>query len=355
MKSAVSTRGMRGPGDLAPGAYGQSGYVIGFGNHEPESIEQQRTRLQQHAGKYDAPHPDDDDLGEHDWMLTYTDMVTLLMAFFVILTAIAMANTSKSESQSATAQQYVDGTVPTVRENIYGTGPTSPFDGRGFTIAEYGEAANQDPVASRYDDPDVATPSTTDAAPSGEAHSGSTLSGNPVPMQSTPTPQLQPPVIPEPPQPQMSTQLAQQLQSMVNQNSLGSQVEVISAGDSVTLRISDKILFASGRANLEVTGQDLVKKLSTILAESGGMISIEGHTDNIPISTSQYPSNWELSAARAAMVLRQLVSLGLPANKLRAIAYADTKPVNPNTSSDNRASNRRVELVISSAPGLPPL
>jgi len=133
---------------------------------------------------------------------------------------------------------------------------------------------------------------------------------------------------------------------MVDANALGGQVEVLSAGDSVTLRISDKILFSSGRANLEISGQELVRKLTPILAQSGGMISIEGHTDNIPISTVQYPSNWELSSARASMVLRQLASLGLPADKMRAIAYADTKPVGPNSTAEGRASNRRVELVI---------
>lgn len=343
---------MREAGDLAPGAYGQGGYVVGFGNHEPESLDQQRARLQQRSGKSELPHPDDDDLGENDWTVTYTDMVTLLMAFFVILTAIAMKNTSNNEGveqvQQVQQQMQTEGTVPDPRENIYGTGPTSPFDGRGFTIAEYGEAANRDPVNSRYDDPEVETPSSTDPAPSGEAHSGSQMTGNPVPLQSTPEPQLPKPVIPEPPQPQMSTQLANQLQDMVDANALGGQVEVLSAGDSVTLRISDKILFASGRANLEMSGQDLVRKLTPILSNAGGMISIEGHTDNIPIATAQYPSNWELSAARASMVLRQLVGLGLPAGKMRAIAYADTKPVNPNASADGRASNRRVELVISS-------
>lgn len=355
MKSAAWTRAMRGPNDMAPGnysqggAFGQSGYVAGFGNFEPQSMEEQRTRLQQRAGKYDPPH-EDDDLGENDWTVTYTDMVTLLMAFFVILTAIAIS-TSKAH----------DGTVTQPHPEVYGTGPSTPFDGHGFTLAEVGMPANRDPVDLRYDDPDTTTPSTTDPSPSGTAMAGSASSGNPTPLQSTPAPQ--PPrdaaldtVVPQPAQPQQSqaqsqpNQLAQQLQSMVNQNSLAGQVEVISAGDSVTLRISDKILFSSGKADLENSGQDLVKNLSAILAKSGGVISIEGHTDNLPISTSAYASNWELSAARATMVLRQLVSLGLPANRLRAIAYADTKPVKDNSSPDGRAANRRVELVISSAP-----
>lgn len=346
---------MRNPGDTA--AQGQ-GYVASFGNHMPESLEEQRARLQQRSGKFDPHHPDDDDHGENDWTVTYTDMVTLLMAFFVILTAIAMKNTSPNEpttpaaAQQQQMQQAEAGTVPDPRRNIYGTGPASPFDGRGFTVAEYGEAANRARTDSRYDDPDAETPGNADPAPSGTAQTGSSENGNPAPLQSTPQPQLPALDLPEPPQPEQSTQapsqLAQQLQSMVDANALGGQVEVLSAGDSVTLRISDKILFSSGRASLEVSGQDLVKKLSAILAQAGGMISIEGHTDNIPISTAQYPSNWELSSARASMVLRQLATLGLPAARMRAIAYADTKPVGSNGTAEGRAGNRRVELVISS-------
>lgn len=350
MKYAVSTKHMANGGP--PGAFGPNGYVAGFGNYEPESLEEQRTRLQQRAGKYDSHNPDDDDLGENDWTVTYTDMVTLLMAFFVILTSIAVSQASSNE-----------GSTPKGTPNISGTGPSTPLDGRGFTIAEYGYPANQDPVDSRYDDPEATTPSTTDASPSGEAHTGTAQSGNPTPLQSTPLPQppqnqqasVQPPqpTLPQSHQSEQDNQLAQQLQQMVQQNDLGAQVEVISGANAVTLRISDKILFASGRANLEATGQQLVQKLSAILTRTNGTISIEGHTDNVPIRSSVYPSNWELSAARAAMVLRQLVSMGLPAGKLRAIAYADTKPVGSNATAPGRAANRRVELVISSSPDAP--
>jgi chemotaxis protein MotB len=325
---------MRPPSPSGTSAYGPEGYVVGFGQHEPESLEEQRARLQQHAGKYDPPQGDDDDLGENDWTVTYTDMVTLLMAFFVILTAIAVAGAKD-------VKQTEDIPPPSQIEGVAtGTGPSSPFDGQGFSITVEGAPANRDPIDSRYDDPDVENPSTTDPAPSGEG-----ISANPTPLHSTPVPQ------PPPAQSAENAQLAQDLKAMVQQNNFGSQVEVISGADTVTLRISEKILFPSGRATLEDSGSALVEKLSTILASSNGQISIEGHTDTVPISTVLYPSNWELSAARAAMVLRQLVDRGLPANRLRAIAYADTKPVADNTSPEGKAANRRVELVISSASG----
>jgi chemotaxis protein MotB len=303
------------------GAYGQSGYIAGFGNHEPpqESLDDQRTRLQQRAGKYEEKSGDDDDLGEMDWTVTYIDMVTLLMIFFVVLSFMSMIADKNRLSAHEDA----------VAENP--AGAYSPFDGHGYTLAEVGYPANQDNIESRYDDPEAQN-GTTDPAPSGEANTGE--SAQPVP-------------VPQPPQ-NGANPLAEQLQQMVQQNNLAGQVEVLSTAGSVIVRISDKILFASGKAGLEESGTELVARLTKVLAESGGTISIEGHTDNIPISTALYPSNWELSAARASTVLRQLVSLGLPANRLRAIAYADTKPVSPNDSTEHRAENRRVELVISS-------
>lgn len=331
MRSAVS---INPPVTNMPGG----GYVIGFGNHEPamESLDEQRARLQQRAGR-DPTGSDEDDAGESDWAVAYADMVTLLMAFFIILTA-ATVNTPKTTV----------GVTPDAQHEILAR--PSPFDGQGITIAEMGMPANQDDVDSQYDDPE-ANGATTAPSPSGEAYTANTQPPEPQ-AQTTEEPQPEP-LPPEPdaqpePQPEKPNELAQQLQQMVQQNNLAGQVEVLSNAQSVTVRISDKILFASGKALLEDGGRALVQRLSAILASTGGIISIEGHTDNIPIKTAQYPSNWELSAARAAMVVRELVVMGLPGDRLRAIGYADTKPVSVNSSSEGRASNRRVELVITS-------
>ena len=75
-------------------------------------------------------------------------------------------------------------------------------------------------------------------------------------------------------------------------------------------------------------------------------INIKGHTDNIPISTDIFPSNWELSAIRATTVLKYLISRGLPPDRLTATGYGDVMPLLPNTSEENRAQNRRVEFVL---------
>ncbi|GAA3905148.1 hypothetical protein GCM10022228_14200 [Halomonas cibimaris] len=123
-------------------------------------------------------------------------------------------------------------------------------------------------------------------------------------------------------------------------------VDVSQGQASVTLRIDDSLLFASGRARLTDQGRGVVASLVDVLASFDGQISIEGHTDNVPIATSRYPSNWELSAARAIAVLRYLQGQGLDAEHMRAVGYAATRPLESNATPKGRAANRRVELVL---------
>lgn len=123
-------------------------------------------------------------------------------------------------------------------------------------------------------------------------------------------------------------------------------VDVSQGREGVTLRIDDSLLFSSGRAQLTDQGRGVVANLGDVLEAFEGQISIEGHTDNIPIATVRYPSNWELSAARAIAVLRYLKTRGLAVARMRAVGYADTRPMQNNATPKGRAANRRVELVL---------
>jgi chemotaxis protein MotB len=134
-------------------------------------------------------------------------------------------------------------------------------------------------------------------------------------------------------------------QAIVDQE-LEQSVEVSMEPGRVNLQIRDKILFALGKANLTVNGQGVLRKLVPLLNAGPHSISVEGHTDPIPISNLQFPSNWELSAQRATTVLRYLVRAGVPAERLRAVGYADTRPVADNSTPEGRAMNRRVALVV---------
>lgn len=123
-------------------------------------------------------------------------------------------------------------------------------------------------------------------------------------------------------------------------------VSIAEGQEGITLRIDDNLLFASGEAKLTTTGRRVIESLVPTLTSFDGRISVEGHTDNIPISTARFPSNWELSTARAIAVLRHLIQSGIPERRLRAIGYADTQPLESNRTAAERAVNRRVELLL---------
>ncbi len=112
------------------------------------------------------------------------------------------------------------------------------------------------------------------------------------------------------------------------------------------LEVGDDILFASGRAELTPERIELIAELTDLLRDERLTIVVEGHTDNVPINTEQFPSNWELSTARAEAVAAELSRRGIANERLRVIGYADTRPRSPNDTAANRARNRRVTLVL---------
>ncbi|HBP78262.1 MAG TPA: flagellar motor protein MotB, partial [Halomonas sp.] len=116
--------------------------------------------------------------------------------------------------------------------------------------------------------------------------------------------------------------------------------------EGVTLRIDDSLLFPSGSDVLTPQGQVVLERLSPVLQAFDGQISVEGHTDNVPIATARFPSNWELSVGRAIAVVRQLERQGIAISRMRAVGYADTQPMESNATAEGRAANRRVELLL---------
>ena len=115
--------------------------------------------------------------------------------------------------------------------------------------------------------------------------------------------------------------------------------------------LKEQELFDSGSATLKPEGIKVVAKLAeTLKGYPDTVIRSEGHTDNKPISTGRFPSNWELSTARAAEVVRTLQKQGISPERLIAIGYGDTRPAAPNTDAESRAKNRRVEIIVVPAP-----
>ncbi len=123
-------------------------------------------------------------------------------------------------------------------------------------------------------------------------------------------------------------------------------VEASRVKGGINLRIQDHLLFASGDAALTGSGEEVTQRLVAILQRYEGTVSVEGHTDSVPIDTPRFPSNWELSSGRATAILRYLNQAGIEASRLRAVGYADTHPLQSNDTAKGRAANRRVEVII---------
>jgi chemotaxis protein MotB len=124
------------------------------------------------------------------------------------------------------------------------------------------------------------------------------------------------------------------------------QVRVTESGRGLEVELNASVLFTAGEAELQTQAQPALDALARVLAPLPNDIEIEGHTDNLPIATPRYPSNWELSSARASSVVRLMIERGVASVRLVAVGYADTRNFSPNTTPEGRAQNRRVTVLI---------
>ncbi|MEX0740097.1 MAG: flagellar motor protein MotB [Pseudohongiella sp.] len=239
---------------------------------------------------------------DNSWMLSYLDVLTLLIAFFVLLLAMSEPKTDDDDIPAEIAQTGSAGSAAgsTTQTPLDETGGVMP--GGIGVLPEYNSLLEGTSGETTPDAEDEGSDADQDA----------------------------------------------RLESLENSlDALSLQgVDAQPGREGLTLRIADNLLFASGQAELMYEGMMLISQLTGFLNAFEGEISIEGHTDNIPINTPQFPSNWELSSDRAISVLRFLEFDGISATRMRAVGYADTRPLQPNDTPQNRAGNRRVELVL---------
>jgi len=131
---------------------------------------------------------------------------------------------------------------------------------------------------------------------------------------------------------------------------LEEEIELASSAKGIVMTLSDKALFQSGDAEIADVALALLNKIGAIISQTGYYVRIEGHTDNRPILTAEYPSNWELSTARAVNVLRYFVErLQIPSRRLYAVGFGEFQPKYPNDSAANQTRNRRVEIIFMGA------
>jgi chemotaxis protein MotB len=124
------------------------------------------------------------------------------------------------------------------------------------------------------------------------------------------------------------------------------QVKVTESGRGVAVDINASALFTAGEAQVQSQALPALEGLAQVLAPLPNDIEVEGHTDANPISAARYPSNWELSSARASSVVRLLIDHGVAPVRLVAVGYADTRNVSPNFTPEGRSQNRRVTVMI---------
>lgn len=125
------------------------------------------------------------------------------------------------------------------------------------------------------------------------------------------------------------------------------QIEIETKGRKIVIRVQEKGSFSSGSARLESDFIPVLEKLIEVLGDVDGKVVVEGHTDDVPIATRQFPSNWHLSSARALEVATNLFYDGeLDQSRFSIAGFADTKPLVPNDTPENRAKNRRVEIIL---------
>lgn len=139
----------------------------------------------------------------------------------------------------------------------------------------------------------------------------------------------------------------EELQAALAEQIEQGQLEVEREDKKIIIRIREKGSFPSGSARLDTGFHQVMDRISGVLADREGRILVAGHTDNIPINTGRFRSNWELSSARAVTVLHSMLrNPAIDADRLTVQGFADTRPLQDNSSAQGRASNRRVELVI---------
>lgn len=230
---------------------------------------------------------------EHDnhdrWLISYADFVTLLFAFFVVMYSISSVNEEKYKS--------------------FGEALNSAFN----------KEAGAHPAASGPQDQNRLFMTDRQTLRLGEqqrriqAH-----------MKS------------------LSAGLSQVMSNLIDQR----QVSIKQTKRGVEIDISASALFRTGEAALQPGTLEVLRQVAAVLGKEELPIEVEGHTDDVPIATAQFPSNWELSSARASSVVRQLVESGVPARRLAVVGLASNQPLAPNDSPEGRAMNRRVTITI---------
>lgn len=238
-------------------------------------------------------------LPESSWLDTYADTITLLMTFFVLLYSMSSVDAKKFESIASALNSVLTGhsADSILQYDVYQG--NAPIIGQESNSGDNNANAKEQENLNKGDE---------------KTEKETTY---------------------------------EQVSKFVQANDLSSLVSIKSDDRGVIIQIKDSILFETGKAELKQESQGMLDKINALISTLPNNIIVEGHTDNVPINTSQFPSNWELSGARAARVVRYFVNeKGQNASRFKAQGLADTQPIVANDSEEHKAQNRRVNILI---------
>jgi chemotaxis protein MotB len=255
-------------------------------------------------------HAEEEHENDERWLLTYADMITLLMALFMVLFSISSVNISKFVSLQHSLQDAFSGRI---------------LPG-GRALQESGGSTTDPQVAAT---PAASTPAATNEGADRKAADAAAKAQAKAEEEDFKA-------------------LKERVDSYAASHGLESKVTTLITKDGLVIRLlTDKLLFASGSAAVQPAGRGLLDRIGGLLrAESEHEIRVRGFTDTVPIHTAAFPSNWELSAGRAASVVRAFAGAGVAPARMEAAGRAALDPLTTNTTAEGRARNRRVEVLL---------
>lgn len=270
------------------------------------------------------------------WMVSYADFITLLFAFFVVMYATSQVNEGRyHDLKGALAVAFT---------------PSDATPQAAAPAATVAQADTAPPAAAASVTPQPAPSPTDPAAPStplpaDPATPSSDPASPPTPVDPTEKAEIEKNAERTEHMKQLATRVDEHLQTLVEDG----QVQVTRGARGIAIEINAAVLFDPANADLKPASHEALRALAKTLSKVVEPLQIEGHSDDAPIATKAFRSNWELSAARAASVARFLIDAGVAPNRIGVAGYAEYRPLTANADAASRARNRRVTIVVLSA------